>query len=178
VHLDSSQSQFKTSAFTFAEVCVAIVVCVIFAAAAFATNQRLLVALKNQKETAAASMMLQERIEKFRGFSYSNLADPTYVSTNVIQVPTTSEAPLSNLSEQITISGYMDNTGALAGGNSQNAWTRNSTYPTGNQTSSYATLATDFSLIQVSIVLTWTSKDGRSRTRSLTSVFGKGNLGP
>ncbi len=61
--------------FSFAEVCIAIVVCVIFGAATFQTNQRLLVALKSQKETTAASMMLQERMEKFRGFSYSNIAE-------------------------------------------------------------------------------------------------------
>lgn len=177
VHLDSSKSQPKSGAFTFAEVCVAIVVCVIFAAAAFATNQRLLIALKNQKETTAATMMLQERMEAFRGFSYTNLSDPTYVSTNVAQVATTSEVPLSNLSEIITVSGYMDTSGNIANGSSKNAWTRDSTHPTGNQTNTYATLATDFNLIQVNIQLTWTSKDGRSRTRSLSTIVGKGNIG-
>ena len=40
---------------------VAIAVCVIFGGAAFATNQRLLLALKAQRETTAATMMLQER---------------------------------------------------------------------------------------------------------------------
>src|SRR4029077_20831986 len=110
----------QENAFTFAEVVVAMVVAVLFAAAAFATNQRLLLALKNQKETTAAAMMLQERMESFRGFSYTNLADPTYVSTNVVQNAPTSEAPLSNLSETITISSYMDNNGVPADGTAKN----------------------------------------------------------
>src|SRR6266705_1849369 len=89
-------------AFTLAEVLIASAVCILFGLAAFSTNARLLAALKTQKETTAASMMLQERMETFRSFSYSNVADPTYVNTNLVQKPTTSEAPLGNLTEQIT----------------------------------------------------------------------------
>jgi len=168
--------------FSFTEVCIAIVVCVIFGAATFQTNQRLLVALKSQKETTAASMMLQERMEKFRGFSYSNIADKTYVNTNVVQVQTTSEAALGNLSETITVSGYM-NTGGTIGnypsdGMTANKWVRNLTYPNGNQTDTNTSLATDNDLLKVDILLTWTSANGRSRTRDLAAVFGKGNIGP
>src|SRR6266567_3141333 len=56
--------------FTLAEVMIASAVCVLFGLAAFTTNERLLVALKTQKETTAANMMLQERMETFRSFSY------------------------------------------------------------------------------------------------------------
>jgi type II secretory pathway pseudopilin PulG len=178
MHLDSRNPQSQENAFTFAEVVVAMVVAVLFAAAAFATNQRLLLALKNQKETTAAAMMLQERMESFRGFSYTNLADPAYVSTNVVQNATTSEAPLSNLSETITISGYMDNNGVSADGLSKTVWVRDSTHPTGNQYPTYTTLATDFSLIRIDIEVAWTSKDGRGRHRNLSTVVGKGNIGP
>src|SRR5438067_9140383 len=119
-------------AFTLAEVLVAFALTVIFGVAAFATNERLLIALKNQKETTAASMMLQERMEKFRGFSYSNIADKTYVNTNVVQVKTTSEAALSNLSETITVSGYMNTGGTIrnypSDGTTANKWVRNLTY--------------------------------------------------
>jgi type II secretory pathway pseudopilin PulG len=169
-------------AFTLAEVLVAVAVAVIFGVAAFATNERLLVALKNQKETTAASMMLQERMEKFRGFSYSNIADSTYVSTNVVQVKTTSEAPLGNLSETITVSGYMNTGGGLRNyptdGTHANQWARNSSYPTGNQTDTNTSLATDNDLLKVDILLSWTSANGRTRTRDLAAVFGKGNIGP
>ena len=59
---------------TMAEVCVAVMVSAIFGAAAFATNQRLLLAIKAQRETAAASMALQWRMEKFRATSFSCIA--------------------------------------------------------------------------------------------------------
>jgi len=169
-------------AFTLAEVLVAVALTVIFGVAAFATNERLLIALKNQKETTAASMMLQERMEKFRGFSYSNIADKTYVNTNVVQVKTTSEAALGNLNETITVSGYMNTGGGIGNypgdGTHANQWVRNSSYPSGNQTDTNTSLATDNDLLKVDILLTWTSANGRTRTRDLASLFGKGNIGP
>ena len=171
-----------SQAFTLAEVLVAVAVVFIFGDAAFATNERLLITLKNQKETTAASMMLQERMEKFRGFSYSNIADKTYVNTNVLQVKTTSEAALGNLSETITVSGYMNTGGGIGNypsdGTHANQWARNSSYPSGNQTDTNTSLATDNDLLKVDILLTWTSANGRTRTRDLASVFGKGNIGP
>jgi type II secretory pathway pseudopilin PulG len=169
-------------ALTLAEVLVAMAVAVIFGVAAFATNERLLLALKNQKETTAASMMLQERMEKFRGFSYSNIANATYVSTNVVQVKTTSEAPLGNVSETVTVSGYMNTGGGIGNypsdGTHANQWVRNSSYPSGNQSDTNTSLATDNDMLKVDILLTWTSANGRTRTRDLAAVFGKGNIGP
>jgi len=160
---------------------IASAVCVLFGLAAFTTNERLLVALKTQKETTAANMMLQERIETFRSFSYSSVADPTYVNTNVVQKATTSEAPLGKLAEQITVSGYLTTaggTGYPSDGSTPNQWTRNSAHPTGNQTSSNASLATNYNLLRVDVLLTWTSANGRIRTRDLSAIFGKGNIGP
>ena len=164
--------------FTLAEVMIASAVCVLFGMAAFATNERLLVALKTQKETTAANMFLQARMETFRSFSYSNVCDPTYVTTNVVQIPPTAgngvlvEAPLGKLTEQITVSPYpLD-------GSAPNQWTRNSTYPTGYQIYSNATLATNYNLAKVDVLLTWTSANGRIRTRNLSAIFGKGNIGP
>jgi len=178
----SSANHLDFQAFTLAEVLVAIAVAVMFGVVAFATNERLLIALKSQKETTAASMMLQERMEKFRGFSYSNIADKNYVNTNIVQVKTTSEATLGNLSETVTVSGYMNTGGGIRNyptdGTHANAWIRNSTYPGGNQLDTNTSLATDNDLLKVDILLTWTSANGRTRTRDLASVFGKGNIGP
>jgi prepilin-type N-terminal cleavage/methylation domain-containing protein len=167
--------------FTLAEVLIASAVCAMFGLAAFATNERLLVALKTQKETTAANMMLQERMETFRSFSYSNVADTSYVSTNVVQKPTTSEAPLGRLTEQITVSWYATAAGGAgypSDGSTPNQWTRNSTYPTGHQIYSNASLATSYTLLRVDILLTWTSANGRIRTRDLAAIFGKGNIAP
>jgi type II secretory pathway pseudopilin PulG len=174
-------NRFDIQAFSLAEVLVAVAVSLIFGMAAFATNERLLVALKAQKETTAASMMLQERMETFRSLSYSNVADPNYVGANVVQDHTTSEIALGNLSEQITVSGYVTTSGGVgypSDGSTPNRWLRNSTYPTGNQTSSNSSLATNYNLLQVDVLITWVSANGRTRTRDLSSIFGKGNVGP
>ena len=55
--LQPSKSHSKNG-FTLAEVVVALLVAAIFGAATFATNQRLMEALKSQRETACVSMML------------------------------------------------------------------------------------------------------------------------
>ena len=70
--------------FTLGEVCVSIAITAFFCAAVFASNSRLLSSLKNQKETTAVSMMLQERMEQFRTTSYSNVADKDYVKNNIL----------------------------------------------------------------------------------------------
>ncbi len=52
-----------TAAFSLAEVVVTAAVCVIFGASAFAANSRLLIHLKQQKETAAATLVMQQVME-------------------------------------------------------------------------------------------------------------------
>jgi hypothetical protein len=180
-------------AFTLAEVLVAIGVATLFGLAAFATNERLLMALKAQKEGTAASMMLQERMESFRALAYSDAsssqpgsspcaspcASPVLTAANIVQTPTVSEAGLgtvNNLTEKVTVSGYLL---APSGTSSThtNQWVRNSSNPTGNQLDTNTSLATNYDLIKVDISLKWTSTDGRNRTRDLSAIFGKGNIG-
>jgi len=187
------------SGFSFTEVCIAMVVCVLFGAAAFTTNQRLLLALKNQKETTAATVMLQERMEKFRSLSYSSVADKNYVHDNILTFnppaspsptptpppggiyTTFSEAPLGKLKETVTVSGSLTTSGGAgypSDGSHVNQWIRDMT---GNGQPNLQdhndNLATNYDLLKVDIVLTWTSADGRSRTRELAGIFGKGNIG-
>jgi type II secretory pathway pseudopilin PulG len=175
----------KTRGFSFVEVCVAIVVCVLFGAAAFTTNERLLIALKSQKETTAATMVLQQRMEAFRALSYSNVANKTYVSTNIVPLPSTDanlkllESPLGNLSETTTVSGYTATSGYTAVPSTDyNQWIRDSAHTTGAEQNHDDNLATQYDLLKVDILLTWTSANGRTRTRELAAIFGKGNIGP
>ena len=189
----SSESKQSLAGFTLAEVLIAIAVCVIFAVAAYATNERLLLGLRSQRESAAASLMLQERMEAFRGIYFSNAAtnsaasgttSPATMNTaDIVQTVTTSEAQLgSSLTETVTVSGYMTTTGGTGypgDGSVANQWTRSGGSTTATlATPSNSSLATNYDLIQVDIKLSWTSANGRSRQRELSSIFGKGNLGP
>src|SRR5437870_5243481 len=120
--------------FTLAEIVVAVAVCAMFGAAAFETNERLLIALRRQKETTAATMMLQERMESFRTIPYTSVAtyqptsdaDPARWTTgDIVQHPTNSEAALGALSETITVSGYLTTSGGPPPvGSTPNQWLR------------------------------------------------------
>ena len=192
----SSASPSSRAGFTLAEVLIAIVVTVIFGLAAFETNARLMIALKTQRETTAANMMLQERMEALRSLSYTGLSStssspsaspspspPTYAA-DIVANTTVSEPQLGggingSLTETVTISGYMDTSGNCPPTiSAQNQWIRNSTSPTGAlQSPSSSTLASNYDLLQVDIQLSWTSANGRTRKREMTAVFGKGNKG-
>jgi len=180
---------------TLVEVLIAIAVAVNFGVAVFATNSRLLIALKTQRETTAASMMLQERMEALRSLSYTGLAStsaspsaspspspPTYTA-DIVADTTISEGQLGggingSLTETITVSGYMDTTGNSPPTTAaQNQWMRNAGNPNGNLVSSTANISSNYDLIQVDIQLSWASANGRTRKREMTAVFGKGNKG-
>jgi type II secretory pathway pseudopilin PulG len=164
------------SAFTLAEVLIAIAVCVMFGAAAFATNERLLIALKSQKETTAATMVLQQRMETFRATAFSNIGTASYVQANIVASPTGSEAPLGNLTETVTVSKYV---GDPAVGSGTNTIVRDSSNPSGTITSTNGNLkGMTWGLLRVDILLSWTGANGRTRSRQLSSLFGIGNIAP
>jgi type II secretory pathway pseudopilin PulG len=162
----------KSSGFTFPELCVAIAVTALFGAAVFGTNSRLLVALKTQKESSAATMVLQQRMESLRACSFTQVATKDYLETNIFNAPTGSEGPLGNLNEQVTVGVY---------GNTAVApimLLRNPQHPGTPQELSTNDTLTSYNLLQVDLLLQWTGGDGRTRTRQLSAIFGKGNIGP
>ena len=181
-----AQQYAALSGFTLTEVCVALFVCVLFGAAAFTTNQRLLVALKSQKETTAATMAMQWRMESFRATAFSNIATKDYVKNNILKVRTTTVTDangnvitvdpfqaLGGLQEQLTIGVYPPD------GSTNTVLSWDSSHQGGQDISVNNNLAnTPTNLLRVDILLTWTSANGRSRTRQLSSVFGIGNIAP
>jgi len=174
--------------FAFAEVLIAIAVCVLLGAAAFAANRHLLLTLKSQKESTAATMLLQQRMEAFRAASYSQVTEnPSdagslhYVRDHIVAVPTSSEAGLGNLSETITVSGYQPAPApspAIPAAKPYSRWTRDSSYPTGQEQAHADNLVTQYDLVRVDIQINWLGSNSRQHTRALSAVFGKGNIGP
>jgi type II secretory pathway pseudopilin PulG len=188
-----SQAKINPSsknAFTFAEILVALVVVVLFGAAAFTTNQRLLVALKDQKETTAATMVLQQRMEAFRATAFSNVAgsptDPDYVKNNILLVRTfpgpnsttiNPFEPLGAITEQFTIGVYPDD------GSTPTVISWDAQHPGGQYISQNNNLANAI-LLKVDVLEKWTPVNGTltgsngQRSRQLSAIFGKGNVGP
>jgi len=180
------KNKFKREAFTLVEVCVALFICVLFGAAAFATNSRLVLSLKSQKESTAATTALQERTESLRATAFPSptatptstptptplpsIADASYMQANIFTNPTKSEGPLGSLSETVTVDAYPTPTGSPI------VLLRNSTYPNCQIVSNNTTLSSQ-NLLRVDVVLTWTSANGRSRTRQFSEIFGHVDTG-
>jgi prepilin-type N-terminal cleavage/methylation domain-containing protein len=203
-----SDRTHRFAGFTLVEVLIAVVVCVIFAVAAYATNERLLLSLKAQRESTAASMMLQERMEKFRARAYSEVTNKDFVKNNILTFnpspspsptpafppnhgtsqgknSTWSEGPLNNVQETVTVSGYLAATSpspspSATPSDNYNQWIRTTASGDGqpHEQNHDDNLSNQFDLVKVDISITWTSANGRSRTRDLSAVFGKGNIGP
>ena len=180
----------RTGAFSLAEVLVAITVAVIFGAAAFATNARLMGMLKSQREMTAATMMLQERMEAFRSLAYSGVgsnvasatSSPPTTAADIVKNTTISEGQLGGISgslkETITVSGYMDKSGNCPSSPSQNQWVRSAASPTGDSSgATIADLTTSYDLLKVDVQLNWIGADGRTRNREYAAVIGLGIIG-
>jgi hypothetical protein len=169
------KNKFKREAFTLVDVSMALVVTALFGLAAFETNSRLVLALKNQKGSTAATMALQERKESLRGTGFNSIADANYMHDKIFTIATSSEGPLSSLSETVTVDAYPTPTGSPA------VLLRNSQYPSCQIVSSNSNLAYSSGnphALRVDVVLTWTSSNNRSRTRQFSEIFTyPGNIG-
>ncbi len=163
--------QHRSGGFSIVEICIAILIATVFGAAAFGTNSQILMGLRSQKETTAATLALQQRMESFRATAFSNIADRDYVKDNILKVPTGSEAPLAKLTEVFTIGVYPPD------GSISTVIRRTPSKPNGENVSENKNLA-NARLLRVDITESWTGANGRDRTRQITSLFGIGNIGP
>lgn len=170
-----SGNRRNESGFTLAEVLVTVAICLFFGMAAFATNQRLLYTLRSQKETTAAIMVLQQRRESLRGMAFTDIATADTLK-NVIKVPTGSEAPLSNLSETVTVSVDPTDAAYASPSPTPTVFLRDKNNTTPSKISQNNNLP-NYDLLRVDILLTWTGSNGRLRSRQSSELFGHGNVG-
>jgi hypothetical protein len=170
--MENCRTERRDRGFSLPELCVAIAVTVVFGLAVFATNSRLLIALKTQKEGAAATMVLQQRMEALRACSFTQIATKDYLKTNILAFPTGSEGPLGSLNEQLAVGVY---------GNAAVppiVLLRNPQHQSNPQELSSNDNLANYNLLQVDLLLQWAGPNGRTRTRQLSAIFGKGNIGP
>ena len=169
----TSHPKCATSGFTLIEVVCAATLLVLFVAAIFTVNQKVLASLKAQKETLTATQTFQERIEQLRcsAFSGSNIFDINWLKDNIYNADTQSIGTLvGSPVETITLSIYPPD------GSASSQITR--TNGTVNIDSTNASIELSATLVRVDLQLTWTSSNGRSRLRRTSTVFGKGYTAP
>jgi hypothetical protein len=163
------------AAFSLAEVLVTICICLFFGLATFQTNQRLLSSLKGQKETTAAIMVLQERKETLRSMAFTDIATPDTLK-NQIKHSTGSEAALGNLRETVTVSVDPKDADYTSPSPTPTVIQRDPQNQNGKKVTENANLV-NYNLLRVDILLSWTSADGRQRSRQSSELFGHGNIG-
>jgi len=188
----SSTRRRSLPGFTLAEVALAMGVVALFGLATFATNQRLLLALKSQKETTTASLAMQWRMEMFRGIAFSDIADKDYVKTNILTVRNPLDgsgnpildqygnaidpfAALGSITEQLTIGVYPPD------GSTNTVLSWDKLHPTGQEISVNTNLLSEVTsgavkMMKVDVLETWTSGNGRQRQRQLSTIVTIGNI--
>jgi hypothetical protein len=184
----------RSKGFTLAEVALAMGVVALFGLATFATNQRLLLALKSQKETTAASLAMQWRMEMFRSSSFGDIASKDWVKTNILTVRNPLDgsgnpildqygnainpfAALGSVQEQFTVAAYPGINGSTS---TIISW--DAQHPGGQDISTGNFNVTDpnnpnyTSTLKVDVLETWKSAGGRQRQRQLSTIVTIGNI--
>jgi hypothetical protein len=182
----------RSRGFTLAEVAIAAAFVGLFGLAAFATNQRLLLALKSQKETTAASLAMQWRMEMFRGSAFGDIANKDWVETNILKVrnpvdgsgnpihdqygnPIDPFQALGSITEQFTIGVYPPD------GSTNTVLSWDKSHPSGQEISVNPNLLSEVNsgavtMMKVDVLETWTSANGRQRQRQLSTMVTIGNI--
>ena len=142
----------------------------LFLGGVFEMNARNLQVLKMGKESFAATVALEERLEQLRSGKWSDITSPAYLQT-ILTDPPGSASQLPALSEQISVSAYP----AAAPAGAANSVTRSSAGAV-KVMSSNAALTTQ-ALVRADLRVTWAgSPGGRTRVRELSTVIGDRGL--
>lgn len=155
------------SAFTFIEVMGAALLVGVFLSGAFYANSRALDMLRASRETAVASKILQERMEKLRGATWASVTDSATLK-EMYATGTSADNGLSTVAETVTVSAWPTATTPIQ-------ITRSGT--------SAATLVcdnpdlVDGSAVLVTTRVTWTTAGPRNRARETCTVIANGGLG-
>lgn len=163
------RSSQNASAFTLVEVLVAAGVAAVGFMAVLFLNMSNLRTVKSARQSNAATLCLQERAEQLRLADWRKITNPVYLRDTLLANSTRSAAPLSEISEKITVTAFPDEAAAQ-----QLVVVRNTN---GNRVVlvSGDGLATQ-RLAKVDLQVNWKGSDGRSRTRATTTLMANGGI--
>jgi hypothetical protein len=127
--------------------------------------------LRNQQETIAINLCLQERLDHLRSISWPVLTNGSRLRSELASTGVRSSANLSNFAEEITISAYPPASSAptpLQVRRRSNGTVESVTEPTGST-------LTARSLVRVDLRDTWRSGSG-TRTRETSAIIALGGI--
>jgi Tfp pilus assembly protein PilV len=155
--------------FTLAETLVATAVALFGLAAAVLLNTAHLRLVKSGRQSNAATLCLQERVEQMRLGDWRKITDADYLSNTLLAASPRSAAPLDAISERVTITAYPDASAAQQLIVERETDGQRATLLSGNGLESQR-------LAQVEFRVSWSGSDGRRRQRATTTMISNGGI--
>jgi Tfp pilus assembly protein PilV len=159
----------RNSGFTLVEVVVAGGVALIGFLAVTLLNAAHLRYVKSARQSNAATLCLQERAEQLRLADWRKLTNPVYLRDTFYATSTKSSAPLSKISEKISISAYPDGTVAQDLIVQRQASGVNVVLRSGDGLPTQR-------MAKVELEVDWVGADGRNRVRATTTLMANGGI--
>ena len=152
-----------TSAMTFPEVLVAVLLLAIFCASIFELNAVCLRYIDASKESIAALQSVHDRCEVLRNLSFSDLTTQSTVQS-LLANPANSSDFCKKATELVKISGY-----PTANGVTQFTRTPDGTVSNDSTATNLGT-----SLVQVDVSTSWNMLGGRARSEQTSTIISNG----
>lgn len=159
----------RTAAFSLPETVASMAVAAIAVGGAMAANSSALKLVSTTRESNAASLSMEERLEQLRIANWRQITDSAYLRDTFFATAPKSIAPLNGYTERVVISAWPDPTAA---GQVVVEKTKGSTA----NVITAGTGLSDQRLAKLDIRLSWTSTQGRTRTRDLTTIISNGGI--
>jgi Tfp pilus assembly protein PilV len=151
----------------------------------FAFNSACLLLVRNAKESAAAMLSNQQRVEELRSWNWKFLTDNDYWAdpanpktttsfwlASLMNVPTESGAALNNATEVVTVT----ENGFLQGATAASFQvTRNSSGASLTDSNNPVSLYTA-KMLKIDVTLSWKALGGRNRSRKSSAIIAYGGL--
>lgn len=169
-----TSSRSRNAGFTLAETLVGASVAVIGMAAVAVLNQAHLRYVQSARQSNAATLALQERVEQMRLADWRKITDPTYLKDTLYATATVSSSPLARFTEEVQVAAYEPVIDAEHPAPQKLIVQRlvNGSRVTLMSGSGLATQR----LAKVDLKIAWTGTDGRSRTRATTTLISNGGI--
>lgn len=155
--------------FTLAETLIATAVALLGMAGAMSLNQGHLRLVKSARQSNAATLCLQERVEQMRLADWRKITDAGYLKDTLLAAPARSAAPLDQLWETITITAYPDPAAAKKLIIERRVNGERVTMLSGDGLSSER-------LAEVEFQIGWLGPDRRPRIRASTTMISNGGI--
>ena len=156
-------------AFTLVETVVATAVAMIGMAGVMLLNTAHLRLVKSGRQSNAATLCLQERVEQMRLGDWRKITDPNYLRNTLLAAPARSAAPLDRVSERITVTAYPDPAAAQQLVVERRTSGERVTLVSGSGLTSQR-------LARVELQVGWTGSDQRRRQRATTTLISNGGI--